>query len=199
MAFWRRWARLRDEVAAALDGGEPHPVESQVALAVAAMNPRLGWSLSGGRGERYVLVVTGEGDEQLRAVTDAWRRAAPSDEGWDYHDAAPAMDDPGDFLLGIGELQVALADVRVKALPDGDMLHVAVFHPALPQLAVEDRDALSFVALDTALGERLVERRIGRVEPVNAEPDQAMTLVQLRELVRATDARGVARTVCTSR
>ena len=190
-AFWRRWSRLRPEVAAALDAGELHRVEPRVASAVVGLNRRLGWSLSGGDAERYVLVVTGEGDEGLREITDAWLAAAPDDEGWDYHDAAQAMDDPADFTLGIGDLQVALADVRVSALPDGDVLHVAVFHPAFGQLPGEDRDTLSFVALDTALGERLVERRIGCVEPVDVEPAGSVDLVRLRELVLAMDARAV--------
>jgi len=197
--FWRRWAQLRPAVAAALDSaandpGELHAVEPQVAAAVSALHRRLGWSLAGGSGtagsasdDRYVLVVTGEGDEELRALTDAWLAAAPADAEWDYQDAAPALDDPSEVMLGIGELQVALADVRVRALADGDMLHVALFHPALAQLDSEDRDAVSFVSLDTALGERLVERRIGCVEPVHAEPPDAIDLVALRELVRAME------------
>ena len=192
---------MRPAVAAALDcaadnPGELHAVEPRVAAAVSALHRRLGWSLAGGSGaedDRYVLVVTGEGDEELRELTDAWLAAAPSDTGWDYHDAAPALDDPSEVMLGIGELQVALADVRVGALADGDVLHVAVFHPALDQLSGENRDALSFVSLDTALGERLVESRIGCVEPVHAEPPDAIDLVELRERVRAMDAK---RAVC---
>jgi len=189
-AFWRRWARLRPAVAAALDSGEVHIVEARVASAVAVLHRRLGWSLSGGSDdptERYTLVVTGEGDEQLRALTDAWLAAAPADLDWDYHDSAQAMDDPADFTLGIGELQVALADVRVTAIADGDKLHVAVFHPAMPRLRGEDRDVLSFVALDTALGERVVERRIGYVEPVDAAPAHAVDLLELRTLVTSLD------------
>lgn len=201
-AFWRRWARLRPAVEAALETGELHAVEPRVAAAVAGLHRRLGWSLAGGSGpcsgpgggsgggdldERYVLVVTGEGDTELRELTDAWLAAAPPDAGWEYHDAAQPLEDPSEVMLGIGELQVELADVRVRALPDGEVLHVAVFHPALAQLAGQDRDALSFVALDTALGERLVERRIGCVEPVEAEPAETMDLMRLRGLVVAME------------
>src|SRR5262249_11854114 len=146
--------------------------------------------LAGGSGEpdeRYVLVVTGEGDKALRELTDAWLAAAPSDAGWEYHDAAQPVEDPSEVMLGIGELQVELADVRVRAQADGDLLHVKVFHPALSQLDREDRDALSFVALDTALGERLVERRIGCVQPVDVEPAHALDLMTLRGLVVALD------------
>lgn len=184
-AFWRRWSRLRPVVADALAAGELHAVEPRVAAAVARMHPRLGWSLAGGDGDAHVLVVTGEGDEGLRELTDAWLAEAPDDADWEYHDSAQAMDDPGAFTLGIGDVDVALADVRVHALVDGDVVHVAVHHPVMPGLRGEDRDALCFVALDTALGERLVEERVGHVEPVDAEPGDALTLVELRELVAA--------------
>jgi hypothetical protein len=195
--FWQRWARLRPAVARALDTGELYAVEPRVADAVAALDRRLGWSLAGGSGEpdeRYVLVITGEGDRTLRALTDAWLAAAPSDAGWEYHDAAQPVDDPSEVMLGIGELQVELADVRVRAQADGDVLHVKVFHPVLSQLAGEDRDTFSFVALDTALGERVVERRIGCVQPVDVEPPHALDLITLRGVVAAldsTDARPV--------
>lgn len=191
--FWRRWSRLRPAVAAALDSGDLHMVEPRVAAAVAGLHRRLGWSLAGGDDGGYVLVVTGEGDRALRELTDAWLAAAPDDAGWDYHDSAQPVDDPSEVMLGIGDLQVPLADVRVRALRDGDVLHVAVFHPALVELPADDRDALSLVALDTALGERQVERRIGCVEPVDAEPTGSIDLVALRALVACLDS---TRTVC---
>ena len=50
--------------------------------------------------------------------------------------------------------------------------------------------------LDTALGERLVERRIGCVEPIDAEPAGATDLVGLREMVVAMDTADAARAVC---
>jgi hypothetical protein len=195
-AFWRSWARLRAEVAAALDTGELHAVEPRVAAAVAALHRRLGWSLAGGGDGRYMLVVTGEGDAGLRELTDAWLAAAPHDAGWDYYDAAQPLEDLAEVMLSIGELQVALADVRVRALADGGVLHVALYHPALARLPGEDRDALSFVALDTALGERLVERRIGCVEPVHVEPPGATDLMGLRRLVMDLDAAESTRSVC---
>lgn len=180
----------------ALDAGQVHLVEVTVAAAVTRLNPSLGWSLSGGDGVRYALVITGEGDERLRVLTDAWLAAAPTDDDWDYHDAAPAIDDPHGFTLRIADVRVALADVRVRALPDGDVLHVAVHHPVLRELRGEDRDALCFVSLDAALGERLVERRVGCVEPIDTVPADAMDLVRLRELAVALDRRSLPRTVC---
>lgn len=181
--FWRRWAELRTEVASALDSDETAGVEARVAAAVSTMDRRLGWSMGSGDRSPYALMVTGEGDRRLRTLTDAWLAAAPADDGWEYHDAAPAHDDPSEVTLAIGEHNLALAEVRVTAQLSGDLVHVAVFHPAMAQLSGAQRDALSFVPLDVALGERLVEQRIGRVEPVDTEPPGATDLVGLRALV----------------
>ncbi|HEY0637932.1 MAG TPA: hypothetical protein VGD67_09815 [Pseudonocardiaceae bacterium] len=186
--FWRRWERLRPAVTDALEDGEVHLVEARLAAAVARMHPRLGWSLSGGRGEPCALVITGEGDVALREITDAWLAAAPTGDGWTYHDAAQAMENPADFTLDVGEHRVALADVRIGALVDGEIVHVAVHHPVMPWLSAGDRDALSFVALDTALGERVVEERIGYVEPVDTEPPGAVDLLGLRAIVTCQEA-----------
>jgi hypothetical protein len=187
-AFWRRWVVLRPRVAAALDAGHTDMVEPMVAAAVGVLDPRLGWSVGTGERSRHALMVTGEGDAALRAITDAWLAAAPpADAEWEYHDAAPAHDDPSEVTLALGDLYVPLSEIRVAAQPAGEMLNVAVFHPVMARLHGADRDALSFVPLDVALGERLVERRIGRVEPVDAEPPNALDLLGLRALVASLD------------
>lgn len=187
-AFWWRWRMMRPAVAAALDADQTDRIEPMVAAAVAALDRRLGWSVGTGERSRYGLMVTGEGSATLRAITDAWLAAAPpADAEWEYHDAAPAHDDPSEVTLVLGDLQVSLSEIRVAAQPDGDLVNVVVFHPAMARLRGPDRDALSFVPLDVALGERLVERRIGRVEPVDAEPPGALDLVGLRTLVSSLD------------
>lgn len=188
-AFWRQWAILRPRVAAALDAGHTDDmVAPMVAAAVGVLDPRLGWSVGTGERSRYALMVTGEGDRALRAITDAWLAAAPpADADWEYHDAAPAHEDPSEVTLALGDLHVPLSEIRVAAQPAGELVNVAVFHPVMASLDGADRDALSFVPLDVALGERLVERRIGRVEPVDAEPPNALDLHGLRALVASLD------------
>lgn len=187
-AFWQRWATLRPQVAAALDVGHTDMVEPMVAAAVGVLDSRLGWSLGTGERSRYALMVTGEGDQVLRAITDAWLAAAPpADADWEYHDAAPAHEDPSEVTLALDDLHVPLSEIRVAAQPAGELVNVVVFHPVMARLHGAARDALSFVPLDVALGERLVERRIGRVEPVDAEPPNALDLQGLRALVASLD------------
>lgn len=186
--FWQRWAVLRSDVAAALDADDTALVEPRVAAAVSALDPRLGWSVGTGERATYALMITGEGDQRLRALTDAWLAAAPPSDGeWEYHDAAPAHDDPSEVTLAIADHYVPLSEIRVAVHLVGELIHVAVFHPLMAQLTGADRDALSFVPLDVTLGERLVERRIGRVEPVDAEPANALDLLGLRALVTSLD------------
>lgn len=183
-AFWRRWAVLRPAAAAALDADKTDVVEPVIAAAVGGLDRRLGWSVGPGERSRHALMVTGEGSARMRAITDAWLAAAPpADAEWEYHDAAPAHEDPSEVTLALGDLHVPLSEIRVGAQPAGELVDVVVFHPAMARLRGADRDALSFVPLDVALGERLVERRIGRVEPVDAEPPNAVDLVGLRALV----------------
>lgn len=186
--FWRRWARLRPLVAAALDAHQTDAIEPIVGAAVSALDRGLGWSVGTGGRSRYALMVTGEGSPRLRAITDAWLAAAPpADADWEYHDAAPAHDDPSEVTLALGDVQVPLSEIRVGAQPAGDLVNVVVFHPVMARLHGADREALSFVPLDVTLGERLVERRIGRVEPADAEPPGAVDLLGLRALVSSLD------------
>jgi hypothetical protein len=187
-SFWQRWSVLRPDVAAALDADDTDLIEARVAAAVSALDRRLGWSVGTGERARYALMITGEGDQRLRALTDAWLAAAPPvDADWEYHDSAPAHDDPSEVTLAIADHQVPLSEIRVAAHPVGELIHVEVFHPLMAQLQGADRDALSFVPLDVTLGERMVEQRIGRVEPVEAEPADALDLLGLRELVTSLE------------
>jgi hypothetical protein len=183
-AFWRRWMLLRPQVESALESGDTDSIEPIVAATVSALDRRLGWSVGTGERARHALMITGEGDVRLRAITDAWlAMAPPAGPDWEYQDAAPAHDDPSEVTLALGDLHVPLSEIRVAAHPAGGVVNVEVFHPAMAGLDAADREALSFVPLDVALGERLVEQRIGRVEPADAEPVNALDLLGLRDLV----------------
>jgi hypothetical protein len=63
------------------------------------------------------------------------------------------------------------------------VVDVAIYHPSLSELDEPGRSAMTFLPLDATLGERLAGERLRRVENVPAEPANAITLRQLRELV----------------
>jgi len=174
-------------VSAALGDGEPKRFEAVVCDLVAGMHPALQWSIERGERAVYALVVSGQEDERLRPFTDAWKAAAPpEDMMWEYHDSVPAVPDPTEVTVNLGRRRVRLADVRVAAQVDEaeGVVDVAVHHPDLARLEESQRKALTFLPLDAALGERLAAERLRRVETAEREPRDAISLLDLRDLVR---------------
>ena len=184
-AFWQGWYDLLPTVSAALGEGEPHRVEYELCQLVEALHPRLHFSLERGRQAIYALVVSGQEDPELRPFTDAWRAAAPPDDAiWEYHDSVPPVPDPAGVTVNVAGHRLALADVRVVAQVDADVVDVAVYHPAFAELDEDTRRTLTFLPLDATLGERLAAERLRRVETAELEPAGAITLLEFRELVR---------------
>ncbi|MFG1641076.1 hypothetical protein ACGFMK_12385 [Amycolatopsis sp. NPDC049252] len=183
--FWQGWYDLLPMVSAALGEGEPHRVEHELCQLVEALHPRLHFSLERGRRSIYALVVTGQEDPELRPFTDAWRATAPPDDAiWEYHDSVPPVPDPTEVTVNLGEHRISLADVRVVAQVEDDVVDVAVFHPGFRDLDEAARQTMTFLPLDATLGERLAAERLRRVETAETEPTGAITLLEFRELVR---------------
>src|SRR5699024_615317 len=184
--FWQRWAELLPDISAALGDREPQRVEHQMCEAVALLHPRLHFSLEQGRQAVYALVLSGQEDPQLRPYTDAWRAAAPAaDAMWEYHDSVPAVPDPTEVTVNLGEHRIALAEVRAGVTVDAErgVLDVDVHHPVLRELDEESRSAMTFLPLDATLGERVAAERLRRVRGVEEEPPDAVGLLRLRDLV----------------
>lgn len=191
--FWRGWFELLPEVNAALGDREPQRVDLQLCGLVAGLHPDLHVSLERGQRAIYALVVSGQEDPRLRPYTDAWRAAAPEEDAiWEYHDSVPPVPDPGGVTVNLGAHRISLADVRVAAIVDEreSVVDVAVHHPALAELDEASRRAMTFLPLDATLGERLAAERLRRVETADREPEGAITLLQLRELVRGLPSKG---------
>ncbi|GAA4860935.1 hypothetical protein [Saccharopolyspora rosea] len=185
--FWRRWRELLPEISSALGDGEPHRVENLVADAVAAVNPGLTFAIERGERAVYALVISAQADPDLRIYTDAWMAAAPAADGvWEYHDAVPPVPDPTEVTVNLRGRQYPMAEVRVAAQVDEaeGLVDVAVYHPGFGDLDEQARRAMTFLPLDATLGERLAAERLGRVETAEQEPQGAIGLLELRDLVR---------------
>jgi hypothetical protein len=182
--FWQGWYELLPEVSSALGDREPQRVENQLCELVAALHPELHFSLDRGQRAIYALVVSGQEDPRLRPYTDAWRAAAPAEDAvWEYHDSVPPVPDPTLVTVNLGAHRLALADVRVVAQVDGDVVDVAVHHPQMAALDQAARGAMTYLPLDAALGERLAAERLRRVETATQEPADTIGLMELRTLV----------------
>jgi hypothetical protein len=183
--FWRGWYDLLPEVSAALGDREPQRVENQLCDLVAAVHPELHFSLERGQRAVYALVVSGQEDPRLRPYTDAWRAAAPGEDAiWEFHDSVPPVPDPTLVTVNLGAHRIPLKDVRVVAQVDGDVVDVAVYHPEMASLDQAARDAMTYLPLDAALGERLAAQRLRRVETAEREPADTIGLMELRTLVQ---------------
>jgi hypothetical protein len=183
--FWQDWAELLPEMSAALGDREPQRVENQLCDLVAAVHPELHFSLERGQRAIYALVVSGQEDPRLRPYTDAWRAAAPGEDAiWEYHDSVPPVPDPTLVTVNLGAHTIPLKDVRVVAQVDGDVVDVAVYHPEMASLDKAARDAMTYLPLDAALGERLAAERLRRVETAEREPEDTIGLMELRTLVQ---------------
>jgi hypothetical protein len=183
--FWHGWYDLLPEVSSALGDREPQRVENQLCDLVAALHPELHFSLERGQRAVYALVVTGQEDPGLRRYTDAWRAAAPPEDAiWEYHDSVPPVPDPTLVTVNLGAHRIPLRDVRVVAQVDGDVVDVAVYHPEMAALDQAARDAMTYLPLDAALGERLAAERLRRVETSLREPPGTIGLLELRTLVQ---------------
>jgi hypothetical protein len=183
--FWQSWYDLLPEVSSALGDREPQRVENQLCDLVAALHPALHFSLERGQRAIYALVVSGQEDPRLRPFTDAWRAAAPAEDAiWEYHDSVPPVPDPTLVTVNLGAHRIPLADVRVVAQVDGDVVDVAVYHPEMASLEPASRDAMTYLPLDAALGERLAAERLRRVETASTEPADTIGLMELRTLVQ---------------
>jgi hypothetical protein len=183
--FWTSWHEVLPTIAAALGDREPQRVEQLLCDLVAELHPDLHFALERGERAIYAFVLTGQEDPELRPVTDAWKAAAPPDDGiWEFHDSVPPVPDPTLVTVNIGQHRVSLADVRVHAQVDGDVIDVAVHHPLLSELEPDMRQAMTFMPLDATLGERVAGKRLRRVETAEQEPEGTIGLLELRDLVR---------------
>src|SRR5262249_19286709 len=129
----------------------------------------------------------GQEDPDLRPYTDAWKAAAPANDVlWEYHDSVPAVPDPNGVTVTLSGYRISLADFLVAAQVDEEagVVDVAVYHPQLSELDEPGRPALPFLPLAAPLGERLAGERLRRVETAVRKPDNAITLRELRTLVR---------------
>ncbi|GAB1509933.1 hypothetical protein [Actinophytocola sp. KF-1] len=186
--FWCGWFEMLPEVAAALGDREPQRIENQLCDLVAELHPDLHFSLERGQKAIYALVLSGQEDPRLRPYTDAWRAAAPPDDAiWEYHDSVPPVPDPTQVTVNLGAHRIPLKDVRVVAQVDGAVVDVAVYHPEMGALDAAARDAMTYLPLDAALGERLAAQRLRRVETATTEPADTIGLLELRTLVRDLD------------
>jgi hypothetical protein len=195
--FWAWWqAEGAEQTALAIADQDPQRMVTALSKQIKAINSGMAWELGPGTENTHVLVISAEGDPQLRGVARRWRRAAPAPDGlWEYSDARLPAADPTEVTLTLGETSVDVASATAWARVSGADLDVAVYHPAFAALDEQERRLATLLLLDTVLGESAMETWVGSVETVTEEPLDPVPLVGLRAVVRElterfTDATG---------
>ena len=199
-SFWSWWAEARDGVAEGIaNGGVDDETVAVISRQVDAVAPGLAWELMAGGRAQHALVVSPEGDPELRALAHRlWLAAPEPDPTFEYHASRPAdpsgltqslaLDsDMGDHpvTLDLGALEVAL-----EVDDDRRLVDVRVHHPAFAGLAERQRVQVAFLSLDWLLGEEDVERWIGAIDAEVQRPPGARPISDLAEVIEELRARG---------
>ncbi len=184
--FWAWWTTEgAASCASAIAQDTPDRIADDLSGRVAAIHPELAWELTSGDVSEHQLVVTAEGNAEVRPVARRWLMAAPpADEVWSYDDHRGAAANPEEVVLQApGSPEVAFADIRLGARRHGARIDVTVHHPAFPDVDQHTQLQVAFLALDAALGENDTELWIGEIKPSPYEPMDAFGLSALRALV----------------
>jgi len=198
--FWDRWPAFRTRVERArrteLDALGRH-LDSAVEL----IDPRLCWELGKATSE-WLLVVTANGDPQVRSTAERWLRAAPvPDPGWQFHCYRPADRGALSGKLQLGDGAVDLSDIRFKLDREFDQarIHVTVCHPGFATLEEDARLQAVFMALDRTLGEDEVHRWIGDIDTSTSPGAEAVPATRLAAEVAGLASAYAARKSVTLR
>ncbi len=185
-AFWEWWnAEGAGMCADAIARGSAEDVVDEMSAQISAVQEGLSWELGPGVDAQHVLVISPEGDPELRSVARRWLRAAPqSSPTWEYADSRRPVDLAG-VALGLGEQTLPLEQIRVATTREGNRLGVVVHHPALAGLPEQGRQQVAVLALDAALGEDDVETWVGTIEVSAQAPDGEAGALLLEDLSAA--------------
>ncbi len=191
--FWSWWASARDRIASSIADGSAASVAGEISGRVHRIDSRLAWELAPGTHAQHALVVTPEGNAEVRPNALRWIAKAPdADAVWEYHASRQA----GELgTLGIGGAAVRLEDMRAIASWDEarQVVDVRLWHPTFGSLPPGVPQQIAFLFLDGLLGEDDVERWVGSIEVLRLETG-GKTPEELRDEVsrRAESASGDA-------
>lgn len=182
--FWFWWASARPRYE--VKGIVSLVQQAELAAHVKAIDPGLAWEIGGVPGSRR-LTVSPEGDFKLRRLTARWAKAAPRTAGWTYA-AARTRETNLDYELELGGVKLALRDLRFAAVTDNarSRIDVVAHHPRFARAPEEAVRHMTFLALDSLLGEDDVESYVGTIETSTGDaPAGALDAPALRAAVDA--------------
>jgi Family of unknown function (DUF695) len=189
-AFWIWWGGVRQAIEVALRAKQlPPRLIDEMTERTKAIDVGLAWELGPGLRAPFQLCVSAEGDLERRAMTEMWRRAAPSDPNWDYFPARQPESAGSSYTLTLGPHKLDPAELRFSSRVDvsRERINLSVWHPIYPSLDEGTRRQATYLLLDGLLGEDAVERWCGTIEtsvetPTNEWVDRSGLQHQLEAL-----------------
>ncbi|WP_186526289.1 DUF695 domain-containing protein [Leekyejoonella antrihumi] len=183
--FWAWWNNTGAAQCAAVGTDDTAAMAEALAIRVDAISDGLAWEIAGGSSSAHVLVVSPDGDPELRSIARRWLKAAPeANLVWSYADSRQPVSDLAGYGLQIAGRDVAVRDVVVGVRRRASRLDVSVYHPLMADLNDHEQMRLAFLALDAALGEEATETWIGELAPAQDAPLDGFGLSGLRATVR---------------
>ncbi|EAP98290.1 hypothetical protein JNB_15038 [Janibacter sp. HTCC2649] len=181
--FWAWWtAEGAGRTAQGIADRDPSPMVEPISARVKAIDPGLAWELGPGRDAAHMLVVSPEGNPDIRAAARRWLRSAPpADATWEYADSRQRGSCDGS--LEIGPHRIGFSEVVIGARREGAHLDVTVHHPSFRDLPEDVRQQVTWLALDEAVGENDVETWLGQIAPAVEAPLDGFPLVHLAAVV----------------
>lgn len=194
--FWRWWSgRYREVLARAVDDGRVGEVIDPLVVRLRKVHPNLVADLrlgAAGPGEtpRIALVIDALGPVPDGLVEQVLAAAPEPDERWDYGTGDAPIPDPRELVLRAGERNVDLARMVVGLAldPDEMMLELAVHHPDLGELSIEQQNYVASTALNAVAGHAPPQRYRATIRLARRPPDGAMDLAELRERLAALES-----------
>jgi len=191
--FWAWWPSGRDRVAQAITTGNLDArLIGEIGKAVRTIHPAMAWELAPGATAQHAFCISPEGNAELRQMALRWLSSAPpADATWEYHASKQAR--PKLMGLEIGRWHFDLEEMRAIASRDATQRRtdVRLWHPAFAAAPQNVRLQVSFLFLDSLLGEDDVERWVGEIHLLEA-PTGGRTPAELRAEIerRKTETAG---------
>ncbi|ROR97080.1 hypothetical protein EDD28_1673 [Salana multivorans] len=151
----------------------------------------LAFEMGPGREKLLALAFTPGGDPAKQELADRWLAGAPADPQVTYDNRRQPVPDPTSFEIQIGStdaeapphtIDFAGARVRARRRADGKV-DVYVTHDAFDAVPDDVAGQVTFIFLDSVLGERVVEESIGVIEHGSVHHDDEVELLALRGIV----------------
>lgn len=184
-AFWRWFEAEEADIRAGIADNTFEPDATHAAME--EVSPHLSWEYcpvpdAGCEG----FAVSSAGDPALRFLAERLVQAAPALPHWRFFTSKQSGE--GAVQLGVGDHVIDFEELRFACELDLDKecIHVSVHHGSFAEIPEEVCHQAIFIALDTALGEDVVELWLGAIEPAReATADHHHTVESLKGAVHA--------------